>query len=167
MNELFTIAPNLKQYYGRTVTKDMEFDEYTDDKSVHQTLKNLVLKTEIKKESEFEGIKSTEKSTLTQELPEGAILIWNEQQGYILPNVKVYKLKDLKEEIGLNTNQINSFNQLYQAENDIQQAKETFDEIKQTKHIYNLYYIYYLMSLLILFLVSYWDYLMVYNKKNL
>ena len=45
----------------------------------------------------------------------------------------------IEEEIGLNTNQINSFNQLYQAENDIQQAKETFDEIKQTKHIYNLY----------------------------
>ena len=99
MNELFTVMPNLKQYYGRTVTKDMEFDEYTDDKSVHQTLKNLVLKTEIKRTSEFEGIKSTEYSKLTQELPEGAILIWNEQQGYILPNVKVYKLKDLKEEI--------------------------------------------------------------------
>lgn len=99
MNELFTIAPSLKQYYGRTVTKDMEFDESTDDKSVHQTLKDLVLTTEIKRESEFQGIKSTEYSKLTQELPEGTILIWNEQQGYILPDIKVYKLKDLKEEI--------------------------------------------------------------------
>lgn len=98
-NELFTVAPNLHQYYGRTVTKEMEFDEYTDDKSVHQTLKNLVLTTEIKRESEFQGIKSTEYSKLTQELPEGTILIWNEQQGYILPDIKVYKLKDLKEEI--------------------------------------------------------------------
>ena len=93
MNELFTIAPSLKQYYGRTVTKDMEFDESTDDKSVHQTLKDLVLTTEIKRESEFQGIKSTEYSKLTQELPEGTILIWNEQQGYILPDIKVYKLK--------------------------------------------------------------------------
>lgn len=99
MNELFTVAPNLKQYYGRTVTKDMEFDEHTDDKSVHQILKNLVLKTEIKRESEFESIKSVEKSTLTQELPEGTILIWDERQGYIIPSVKMYKLKDLKEEI--------------------------------------------------------------------
>jgi len=99
MNELFTIKPSLKQYYGRTVTKDMEFDEYTDDKTVHQTLKDLILTTEINKESEYEGVKSSEKSTLTQELPEGTILIWNEQQGYILPNVAVYKLKDLKEEI--------------------------------------------------------------------
>ena len=99
MNELFTIKPSLKQYYGRTVTKEMEFDEYTDDKSIHQTLKNLVLITEINKKSEYEGVKSSEVSTLTQELPEGTVLIWNEQQGYILPNVAVYKLKDLKEEI--------------------------------------------------------------------
>ena len=98
-NELFTIKPSLHQYYGRTVTKEMEFDEYTDDKTVHQTLKDLVLTTEITRESEYEGIKSTEKSTLTQELPEGTILIWNEQQGYIIPDRQVYKLKDLKEEI--------------------------------------------------------------------
>ena len=98
-NELFTIRPTLHQYYGRTVTKDMEFDESTDDKTVHQTLKGLVLTTEIARESEYEGIKSTEKSTLTQELPEGTILIWNEQQGYIIPDRQVYKLKDLKEEI--------------------------------------------------------------------
>ena len=98
-NELFTIKPSLKQYYGRTITKDVEFDEYTDDKTVHQTLKDLLLTTEITRESEYEGVKSTEKSILTQELPEGTVLIWNEQQGYILPNVQVYKLKDLKEEI--------------------------------------------------------------------
>ena len=99
MNELFTIKPSLRQYYGRTVTKEMEFDEYTDDKTIHQTLKDLVLTTEINKETEFNGIKSTEKSILTQELPEGTILIWNEMTGYILPDREVYKLSDLKEEI--------------------------------------------------------------------
>lgn len=98
-NELFTIKPSLKQYYGRTVTKDMKFDEYTDDKTVHQILDNLVLTTIIIKESEFNGVKSTEESKLTQELPEGTILIWNEEMGYILPDRDVYKLKDLKEEI--------------------------------------------------------------------
>lgn len=98
-NELFTIKPSLRQYYGRTVTKEMCFDESTDDKTVHQTLKNLVLTTEISKESEFNGIKSTEKSILTQELPEGTILIWNEALGYILPDREVYKLTDLKNEI--------------------------------------------------------------------
>lgn len=99
MNELFTIKPSLRQYYGRTVTKEMEFDEYTDDKTVHQTLKDLVLTTEVNKETEYNGVKSTEKSVLTQELPEGTILIWNEQMGYILPDREVYKLKDLKREI--------------------------------------------------------------------
>lgn len=98
-HELFTIKPTLHQYYGRTVTKDMEFDESIDDKTVHQTLKNLVLTTEINRESEYQGVKSTEKSILTQELPEGTILIWNEQQGYIIPDRQVYKLEDLKEEI--------------------------------------------------------------------
>lgn len=98
-HELFTIRPSLRQYYGRTIKKDTEFDEYTDDKVVHQTLKDLVLITEIERESEYNGVKSTEKSILTQELPEGIVLIWNEQQGYIIPDREVYKLKDLKKEI--------------------------------------------------------------------
>lgn len=99
MNELFTIKPNLHQYYGRTITKEMEFDEKTDDGSVHQVLKNLVLTTTIHKENEWEGVKSTEDSTLVQELPEGTILIWSETEGYIIPNVAMYTLKELKEEI--------------------------------------------------------------------
>ena len=98
-NELFTIKPTLRQYYGRTVKKDTEFDEYTEDKKVHQTLKNLLLTTEIERETEFEGVKSTEHSVLTQELPEGIVLIWNENEGYIIPNREMYKLEDLKEEI--------------------------------------------------------------------
>ena len=55
--------------------------------------------TEINKETEFAGVKSTEKSVLTQELPEGIVLIWDETAGYILPDREVYKLSDLKEEI--------------------------------------------------------------------
>ena len=98
-NELFTIKPSLKQYYGRTITKDTKFDEYTDTKEIHQTLDNLVLTTIIEKEEEFGGIKSTEYSKLVQELPENIVLLWTETEGYIIPNVPVYKLKDLEEEI--------------------------------------------------------------------
>lgn len=98
-NELFIIKPSLRQHYGRTVTKDMKFDEYTENKEVHQTLDNLLLTTEINKNSNYNGVKSTEHSILTQELPEGTILLWNELQGYIIPNVAVYKLNDLEEEI--------------------------------------------------------------------
>ena len=98
-NELFTIQPELKQYYGRTITKETEFDEYTEDKTIHQTMKDLILTTEINRSSEYQGIKSTEHSVLTQELPENTVLIWQEEQGYIIPNRRMYKLKDLEEEI--------------------------------------------------------------------
>ena len=98
-NELFIVKPSLKQYYGRTLTKEMEFDEWTDDKSVHQTLKDLVLTTEVNKEREYNDIKSKEESKLIQTFPEGTILIWTEEEGYIYPNHPMYTVKDLIDEI--------------------------------------------------------------------
>lgn len=98
-NELFTVKPSLNQYYGRTVTKDMEFDESTDNGEIHQTLKDCVLTTEISREWTEGSIKNTLKSVQTETLPEGTILIWSELQGYIVPNVPMYKLRDLEEEI--------------------------------------------------------------------
>lgn len=104
-NELFMVRPSLKQMYGRTVTKETMFDEATeygidsDYGHVQQKLDNLVLTTIIERTSEYEGVKSKETSKLVQELPEGTVLLWTEQQGYILPNIAVYKLKDLEAEI--------------------------------------------------------------------
>lgn len=98
-NELFIVRPSLKQIYGRTVTKEMEFDETTENGKVHQTLKDLVLTTTLTSESEYNDIHTVEESKLVQELPEGTILIWDELMGYIIPHVPVYKLKDLEEEI--------------------------------------------------------------------
>ena len=98
-NELFTVKPSLTQYYGRTVTKDMKFDETTDNGEIHQTLENCVLTTEINREWMQGNIKNTIKSVQTEELPEGTIIIWSELQGYIVPNVPMYKLRDLEEEI--------------------------------------------------------------------
>ena len=98
-NELFIVQPSLKQYYGRTVTKEMEFDEKTDNGKVHQVLKDLVLTTEITDEVVYQNITSKEESKMIQELPEGTILIWDEIHGYIIPNHHMYKLRDLEEEI--------------------------------------------------------------------
>lgn len=98
-NELFTVKPSLKQYYGRTVTKETEFDETTDNGEIRQTLKDCVLTTEINKEWTQGEIKNKLHSIMTEELPEGTVLIWSEQEGYIVPNVAMYKLKDLEEEI--------------------------------------------------------------------
>lgn len=97
--EFFTAKPNLHQVYGRTVTKELIFDEYTENKSVHQTMKECVLTTEIHNKSEFNGIKTIEYSKLVQTIPEGTRLLWNEQAGYIIPNVQVCTLKELEEEI--------------------------------------------------------------------
>ena len=99
-NELFTVKPSLRQYYGRTVTKETEFDERTEKGDIHQTMKNCVLTTEVNKEWEQAGIKNKLHSVLTEEVPEGTVLIWSEEDGYIVPNVAMYKLKDLEEEIG-------------------------------------------------------------------
>lgn len=98
-NELFTVKPSLSQYYGRTVTEDMVFDEYTENREIHQTLKDCVLTTEIHREWKQGDIENTLHSTQTEKLPEGTILIWSELQGYIVPNVPMYKLRDLEKEI--------------------------------------------------------------------
>lgn len=98
-NELFTVKPSLSQYYGRTVTKELEFDETTENGEIHQTLKNCVLTTEINREWKQGDIKNTIHSVQTEELPEGTIIIWSELQGYIVPNVAMYKLRDLGAEI--------------------------------------------------------------------
>ena len=98
-NELFTVKPSLKQYYGRTVTKEMEFDEKTENGEIHQTLKNCVLTTEIKKEWQQGEIKNNCHIVTTSVLPEGTIIIWSEAEGYIVPDVAMYKLRDLEAEI--------------------------------------------------------------------
>lgn len=97
--EYYTIKPNLKQIFGRKVTKNLKFDEWTDSKNIHQTLDNLTLITIIKNESEYQGIKSIENTRLEQKLPEGTILIWDEQMGYIIPQCQVCELNEIKEEI--------------------------------------------------------------------
>lgn len=98
-NELFTVKPSLSQYYGRTVTKDVEFDETTENGEIHQTLKDCVLTTEINRTWMQGEIENTIHSVQTEKLPEGTIIIWSDLQGYIVPNVAMYKLKDLEEEI--------------------------------------------------------------------
>lgn len=98
-NELFTVKPSLSQYYGRTVTKDTKFDETTENGEIHQTLENCVLTTEVNREWTQGDIKNTLHSVQTETLPEGTIIIWSELQGYIVPNVPMYKLKDLEAEI--------------------------------------------------------------------
>lgn len=97
--EYYTLKPNLKQIYGKKVTKDTVFTEKTEDGLVTQEFKDLTLTTKIKKEMEQGGFKIVEKSTVKVTVPEGTILIWNEQEGFIVPQYQMCTLEELKEEI--------------------------------------------------------------------
>ena len=97
--EYYCITPNLKQIMGRKITKDMKFDEYNEDKSVHQILDNCKLTTIISKEYEQSGYKIKEDSKTEVEYPEGTILLWSEVLGYVVPEMQVCTLEELKAEV--------------------------------------------------------------------
>lgn len=100
--EYFTIMPQLKQFYGKTVTKDTVFDEKTENGQVTQHFENLTLTTNILKEVEMDedhpyGVK--EETTITVKVPENTILIWNEDEGFIVPQTQMTTLEELKKTI--------------------------------------------------------------------
>lgn len=103
--EYYTVKPNLKQLFGRKVTKDLEFDEKTDNGKVHQTLKDCVLTTHITSEEEHslfgieEKVLVKEETKMEQTLPEGTILIWSEESGYIIPTFQMTTLEELQKDI--------------------------------------------------------------------
>lgn len=92
--EYFVVKPSVKLFGGIKVDKETEFDVYNDDKSIHQTMKDLKLITEVSRESEYNGIKSKEESKLTTDIPEGTVIIWGEDTGYIIPNYHMVKVED-------------------------------------------------------------------------
>ena len=97
--EYYTLKPNLKQIYGKKVTKDTTFTEQTEDGAVKQEFKDLTLTTTIHREVEQGKFKIVEDSTMTVTMPEGTILIWNEQEGFIVPQYQMCTLEELEEEI--------------------------------------------------------------------
>lgn len=103
----YSLRPNLKQFFGRKVNKGLKFDEWTEDKKVHQTLDRLLLTTEIHDKKEIkmlvngkeEIITQEEVSTIKQKLVTGIILIWDELQGYIIPSYEMATLDEIEEEL--------------------------------------------------------------------
>lgn len=99
--EYFIISPSTKLFGGIKVNKDTEFkDVYNEDKSVKQSLKDLVLTTEIinKERVDYNGaVKTTENTKLVQEIPEGLVLIYGEDTGYIIPPYKMIKIEEAVE----------------------------------------------------------------------
>lgn len=97
--EYYTLRPNLKQYYGKRVNKETEFTDKTEDGTVTQEFKDLTLTTHIKRETESGEFKIMEDTTLKVIVPEGTILIWDEKEGFILPQYQFCDLDTVKEDI--------------------------------------------------------------------
>ena len=97
--EYFIVAPSTKLFGGVKVEKNTEFETWNDDKTVHQTLNDLELVTEVIRESDYNGIKSKEESKMTTKLPEGIVLVWGEQEGYIVPNYHMVKIDEAQKKI--------------------------------------------------------------------
>jgi hypothetical protein len=97
--EYYTLRPNLKQIYGKKVDETTEFIEKTEDGTVNQTFKDLTLTTMIKKTNIVGGYEIEEESKVTVKVPKGTILIWNEQEGFIIPQYQMTTLEELKKEI--------------------------------------------------------------------
>ncbi len=105
--EYYTLRPSLKQYFGRKVNKSLSFDEWTEDKKVHQILKDLELITEIHDERKVkmlvlgkeETITTEEISTIKQKLVTGVVLIWDEAQGYVIPPYEMVTLDEVETDL--------------------------------------------------------------------
>ena len=105
--EYYRLKPRLKQFFGRKVNKSLKFDEWTEDKKVHQVLDNLVLTTKIKDKrkmtvlinAEEKEIMTEETSTIKQKLPSGIILIWDEKAGYIIPQYEMTTIEEVEEDV--------------------------------------------------------------------
>ncbi len=97
--EYYTLRPNLKQIYGKKVTKNTAFNEKTEDGTVTQEFKNLTLTTRINKKNKVGQYEIEEKSEMKVKVPEGTILIWDEQEGFIVPQYQMCTLDELQKEI--------------------------------------------------------------------
>ena len=95
------LNPSMQLFLGIKVMKDTYLDEpeFTtgDGKGkIKQTIKDLKLTTRVTREYEAMGIKTVERTVLTQELPEGIELVWGEDEGYV---VSPYKMTTVPEVI--------------------------------------------------------------------
>ena len=105
--EYYTLKPSLRQYFGRKVNKSLKFDEWTENKKVHQVMENGVLTTYINEERTItilgngkeEKVISKEESKIVQEIPTGVVLIWDEEQGYIIPQYQMATLDEIEAEL--------------------------------------------------------------------
>lgn len=87
--EKFYVTPDITGYPGIIVKKDTE--KTFENIGVKQTLKDLTLTTELHETGE----KYESKSTITINLTEGDILLYDEQKGYKLPGIQMQTAEEI------------------------------------------------------------------------
>lgn len=87
--EKFYITPDITGYPGIIVNKDTE--KTFENIGVKQTLKDLVLTTELKET----GDKYESQSTIKINLNEGDILLYDEDKGYKLPGIQMQTAQEI------------------------------------------------------------------------
>jgi hypothetical protein len=98
--ERFIVEPNITPIFGVTVKKDTDIEDWTEDKKIHQTIKDLVITTEETDERKNGDIEISIKSVMKIKVPEGTRLIWTEGSGYILPTTqRLMTRKEIKEDL--------------------------------------------------------------------
>ena len=97
--EYYTLRPNLKQIYGKKVNKKTQFTEKTEDGTVTQEFKNLTLTTNVKRVEKLGKIEIEEESKIKIKVPNGTILVWNENEGFIVPQYQMCTLEEVEEDI--------------------------------------------------------------------
>ncbi|MBQ2350428.1 MAG: hypothetical protein II393_04115 [Cytophagales bacterium] len=97
--EYYVYQPSLKQIYGKKVDKNTEFTEKTEDGRVEQSFKKLTLTTHVKSKTKQGKFEIEEDSTMKIKVPSGTILLWDENNGFVIPQYVPTTLEDLKKEI--------------------------------------------------------------------
>lgn len=97
--EYFTLRPNLKQLYGKKVDRTTVFSDKTEDGTVTQEFKDLTLTTNINQEYTQGEYTVKQETKIITTVPEGCILIWDEKEGFIIPQYQMCTLDDVKEDI--------------------------------------------------------------------
>ncbi len=98
------LSPSMQMFLGIKVKKDTYLDEpefiTADGKGkIKQTIKDLKLTTKVTREYEVMGIKTVEKTVLTQELHEGTELVWGEEEGYVISPYKMATVPEVIESL--------------------------------------------------------------------
>lgn len=98
--ERYLTEPRLELLFGVEVNEDTDIDDVACNGEIHQTIKDLVLTTEINRKRETPNGKAVEEhDTLRIELEPGTRLIWTETEGYILTGFKPMTRKEIIESL--------------------------------------------------------------------